>query len=186
MVVGFFVIIILLALGIYIFILNPVSRDTPATVTTAKPRSPPAAIQNVTGPGNGIYLSLSDGQATRLYLMDSGMRYGTFGRDIVWPPAEGGYLAKNGDPCMIINGTIRNDYDSDYFIGLIANAYDPKGEKVGTLVNTGMGDPWHGFTTYHVQSKETEQFEIFLKYNKTDVKSYDIYAAFMPTATAPP
>lgn len=172
-------ILILIAIGLYVLLSNP---SPPAT------GSPPAEAPQsdrpwgIIGPVNGSYLNTPDGDATRIYLIDSDMRYGTFGRDYLWPPQ--GYLAKKGAPCVIVNGTIRNDYDTDYYVGLVAYAYNESGGRVGNIVNTGMGDPWFRFMTYHVPGKNTEPFEIYINYNDTDVGKYEVYAIF--TSASPP
>jgi hypothetical protein len=195
MIGGAIVIICLVAIGLYVFMNNSTSTGTPATgtlpaatphnnATTGRPQAELAS--NVTGPAGGNYLNLTEGTATKIFLINSGIRYGTFDEDVNWPPAPGGYLAKTGDPCIIVNGTIRNDYDADYYIGLTANAYNSSGEKAGTIVNVGGSHPWFAFTTTHTQSKGTDTFQIYIKYNGTDIKSYDIYAAFMPGPSPPP
>lgn len=33
---------------------------------------------------------------------------------------------KKGDPCVIINGTFRNDYDKDYYFSITADVYNSK------------------------------------------------------------
>ncbi|AFD01182.1 hypothetical protein Mtc_2456 [Methanocella conradii HZ254] len=134
---------------------------------------------------NGTYLNLRGGEKTRMYLIDSYVRYGNYEKDVMGPP--GTYLAKKGDACVILNGTIRNDYNTDIYIGLTAEIYNASGQKVGSVININNTNmPGAPFITIFTKSKSVESFEIYIKYDKADISGYDIFVAFEPSATAPP
>ena len=129
------------------------------------------------------YLTFRNGTETRVLLLDSDVRYGTYDRDVIWPP-QPEYSAKKGDPCVIVYGKISNEYDKDYFICLTAEIYNVKGEKVGTLVSPHSTKPW--FETVYVKSNDASSFEIHIKYDKKDIIDYDIFVAWEPTEIPPP
>lgn len=135
---------------------------------------------NVTRPPED-YLHFKDDGASKIYLINSSISYGTYERDSYWPPWEE-MSARKGDPCVIISGTIRNDY-KDQWVPLGAYLYNAKDERVGTTV-TYSAKPW--FEAVEVESNGTGIFEIRVKYNKKDVSCYDIYLWWEPTASPPP
>lgn len=117
------------------------------------------------------YLRLRGGGETKVLLIDSNMRYGNYSEDIWWPPWPE-YSAKKGDPCVMIYGTIRNDYYKDYFISLTADIYNVNREKVGTVVCPGTKPV---FTVVFAKNGGTAPFEIYIKYDKRDIIRYDIF-----------
>lgn len=124
-------------------------------------------------PRGGEYLYFKEGEETKIFLVNSSMRYDRYGIDVFWGPPP--YSAKKGDSCVVINGTIRNDYDKDYWVCLTAETYNAKGEKVGTvLVVYGRGNkPFHAVA--HAKSNGTSNFEIHIKYDGKDVVDYKIF-----------
>lgn len=78
---------------------------------------PAAPIQqNINSTVGGRYLNFQNGETSKVYLINSSARYGIYEEDMdiggsgQW--AE--YSIKKGDPCIIIDATIRNDYDREY------------------------------------------------------------------------
>lgn len=117
------------------------------------------------------------GEETKVFLIDSYARYGAYYRDLPswWSPS-----AKRGDPCVIINGTIRNDYDKDYYIPLSADVFNSRGEQVGTVISYNAALP--GFTEVYVKSGYTAPFEMQIKYGgEDDIVHYDIFVEYQPT-----
>jgi len=150
---------------------------------TSVPAPTPAITPPIPSPKGGEYLYFRGGEMTEVFLIDSYMRYGTYDRDIIWPP-QPEYSAKKGDPCVIVDGMIRNEYDKDYFISLTAEIYNVKGEKVGTVVSLDSTKPV--FKTVYVKSKDASSFGIHIKYDKKDIVDYNIFVAFEPTEVPPP
>lgn len=72
--------------------------------------------------------------------------------------------AMPGDPGIIIRGTLKNEYDRDYYIFLRAEAYDSNGNLLGSCLDSG---PICGLIAPHVKSNKTENFELHLKYYST-------------------
>jgi len=106
----------------------PTPAITPSPKTT--PATPSHEQSPIPSPKGGEYLYFRGGEKTKVFLIESNMRYGTYDGNIFWPE----YSVKKGDPCVIINGRIRNDYDKGYFISLTADICNIQGEKVGTVV----------------------------------------------------
>lgn len=120
------------------------------------------------------------GAETKVALLDSHLYYGVYEQDI----SLAGYTVKKGDPCVIINGTIRNDYDKDYFFCIGANVYNSKGEKVEPILT--IYSPGLDFTVAFAKSGSTGDFLIQLPYGRKDIKSYDLFIAYNPEETPPP
>jgi hypothetical protein len=74
-------------------------------------------------PKGGEYLCFHGGEKTKVFLIDSNMSYGTYDKYVLGGWHNLNYSAEKEDPCVIINGTIRNEYDKDYFICLMADIY---------------------------------------------------------------
>ena len=82
-------------------------------------------------------------------------------KDICLRSSEG---AKAGDPGILIRGTLKNEYEKDYYIFLSATAYDSKGNILGTSLDSG---PICGMIAPYVKNNKTENFELHLKYYGT-------------------
>lgn len=65
-----------------------------------------------------------------------------------------------GDSGIVIRGTIKNEYDKDYWIILAAAAYDSNENLLGLSLDSG---PVCGIIARHVESNTTENFELHLK-----------------------
>jgi hypothetical protein len=143
---------------------------------------------SVKQPKNGEYLPyLADyqgGVETKVFLVDSQLNYGVYNENFTRSGAAGSYSINKGDPCVIINGTIRNDYDEDYYFGITADVYNSKGEKIGPILT--INSPQPGFTLEKVDSNAVGVFEIQIKYDEKDIVSYNLFIAFEPTETPPP
>jgi len=130
----------------------------------------------------GKYLHYLDGEESRVFLIESHLSYGVYDRDVL--DVVSGFSAKKGDPCVIINGTIRNDYDRDYYFSITADLYNSEGEKVGIILTDNA--PFHGFTVAYVRSGHTGYFEMHVKYDKKDIKNYDLFLKYRPHERPPP
>lgn len=158
----------------------PTPTLTPSPKTT--PTTPSHEQSPIPSPKGGEYLYFRGGEKTKVFLIESNMRYGTYDKNIF-----GGWLnysTKKGDPCVIINGMIRNEYDRDYFICLTGDIYNTKGEKVGTVISPYATKP--GFTVVHAKNNSISPFKIHIKYDKRDIIGYDIFVAFEPHELPPP
>jgi flagellar basal body-associated protein FliL len=124
------------------------------------------------------------GVETKVYLVNSMLFYGVYNESFTRSGATGSYSVNKGDPCVIINGTIRNDYDNDYYFGITANVYNSAGETIGPILT--VNSPQPGFTVAFVDKGATGYFEIQIKYDAKDITSYDLFVAFEPYETPPP
>jgi hypothetical protein len=136
----------------------------------------------------GVYLHFpSDYQAgaeTMAYLINSQLYYGNYNQSFTRSGATGAYSINNGDACVVINGTIRNDYSKDYYFTITADVYNSTNQKIGPVFTADSPQP--GFTVIKVSSDSTGTFEIQIRYDGKDITSYDLLLAFEPTETAPP
>jgi len=123
------------------------------------------------------YLTYRDGIKTKVFLLGSDLRYGVYDHDI--HRLRGCKRpVKKGEPCVIINVTIRNDYTEewplDYQIALTADLYNTEGEKVGTVMT--YGQLFCGFVeAWKVECGETRTFDIYVDYDKKDIDRYELY-----------
>ena len=135
-------------------------------------------------PKNGEYLHYTPdyqgGAETRVVLVDSQLYYGVYNESFT---RSGSDSINKGDPCVIINGTIRSDYDADYYFCITADVYNSKGEKIGPILT--INSPVPGFTVAKVNKGAVGFFEIQIKYDRKDIVSYDLFVAFEPTETPP-
>lgn len=72
--------------------------------------------------------------------------------------------ANPGDSGIVIRGTLKNEYNRDYYIMLEATAYDSGDKRLGGSTDSG---PTCGMIVRDIKSNMTEDFELHLKYNKT-------------------
>lgn len=161
----------------------------------------PAALQNSAPEPNAPSLSMGDvylcyrgGTASEIYLVSSEASFGRFTSDVIdeWSFNGTGFgkmVAAKGDPFMIITGTIRNDESQGVWVGMLADLYNDREEKIGTILRTN-GRPEFYASYLHVPGQGIGNFSITLTYDKkysaANISRYDIYLAWIPTATAPP
>jgi hypothetical protein len=138
--------------------------------------------QNSQSIKGGVYLNFSNGTVSQVYLVNSTLRYGVYERDYLSTPVRNITVFK-GDPCVIITGTIRNEYDKNYYIWMSAQLYNESDEKVGVV--TRLSSPWQRFSVIHVENASMGTFEIYVKYDKKDVKSYDVFLSSTPSVDPP-
>ena len=139
-------------------------------------------------PKNGEYLNFTSdylgGAKSNLYLVSSQLYYGTYNESFTRSGATGYYTVNEGDPCVVINGTIRNEYDKDYYFAITAHVYNSTGNKIEPVLT--INSPQPGFTVTQVNKGSTGFFEIQIKYDGKDIANYDLFIAFEPTETPPP
>jgi hypothetical protein len=126
------------------------------------------------------YLTFSNGTTSKIYLINSNATYGTFEEDIYNGLAEN-YTVKKGDPCVILDGTIRSDYDDFQVVLLTAQLFDKNEQQVGAVAMSFL--PYEqNFPALVNKSinNGTARFKLFIKYDIKDVKNYEIYVQGMP------
>ena len=125
-----------------------------------------------------------EGAQTKAYLVDSQLYYGVYNQSFTRTGATGHYSVSEGDPCIIINGTIRNDYDKDYYFAITANVHNFAGDKIEPVLT--VNSPHPGFTLTHFDKGSVGFFELQIKYDEKDIANYDLYIAFEPSEVPPP
>ena len=133
------------------------------------------AFNSCTPSPEGTYIPFEDGEASRVLLLDAELRYGTYDKDIPHLRAK----VFVGDDAVIISGTIRNDYEEDYYVAISASLYNPEGEKVGTVLSPSAPIP--GFAVARVTRGSTSPFEIWVKYDRQDVMEYELFLPYQPS-----
>jgi len=159
----------------FLILISFIATQLPSTILVRQPK-------------NGEYLhyptDYQDGVETKVFLVDSQLHYGFYNESFTRSGATGSYSVNKGDPCVIINGTIRNDYDEDYYFCITADVFNSKGEKIELILT--INSPQPGFTITKVKSDAVGVFEMQIKYDGKDIVSYDLFVAFEPTDTPPP
>lgn len=133
--------------------------------------------QNKPTMDNTTYLPFYNETPTKIALLNSSMSYAK--SDKTEKDIFGDTIVNEGDQYILINGTIRNDYDKDYFIWLYGSIYNESGERIGyTRHNKFWGK--YNAPYIHLNKSSTTSFEMRIIYNKTDVSSYVIYLPTTP------
>jgi len=119
------------------------------------------------------------GEETRVLLIDSRLYYGVYEESF----HRTGYSVEKGDPCIIINGTIRNDYDKGYYFCITADVYNSKGEKVEPILTIHSPVPY--FTVAYAKRGSAGVFVIQIPYEGKDVEGYRLWIIYNPMETPP-
>ena len=98
------------------------------------------------------------GSKSKILLIDSRLKYCFLEPDDICPPNA----ANVGDLGIVIEGTIKNEYDRDYYICMAAHAFNSQGEQIGGSIDRG---PICGVIALYVKSQQTKDFELHLKYS---------------------
>jgi hypothetical protein len=113
---------------------------------------------------------------SKIFLINSTASYGVYDQDMSLQPG-GTPEAHAGDPCAIINGTLRNDYNTSSWIDLSAQLYDANGNPVGYVLTD---EPTHNAGQVFAESGSTVSFSFTVDYNKRDVSRYTLSASLAP------
>ena len=135
---------------------------SPTVVITPGPTQPPTAVPIDSIAPDISKIKINPVEYHNTKLMDYYLNYTTLEeKNICGLPGD---PAKAGDAGIEIQGTLKNEYDKDYYIFLSAEAYDSKGNLLGSSLDSG---PICGMIAPYVRSNETENFELHLKYYDT-------------------
>lgn len=107
------------------------------------------------------------GNKSQILLNDSRLKYCFLELKDICPPNA----ANVGDLGIVITGTIKNEYDRDYYICMAAHAFNSEGEQIGGSIDPG---PVCGIIAPYVKSGQTGDFELHLKY-KEDIKRIELF-----------
>lgn len=122
----------------------------------------------------GMYFPMDNG-TSKIFLINSTASYWTYSQDEGLEP--GSVEVHAGDPCVLINGTLRNDYDRPYWIDLSAQLYDANGKPVGRVLTD---VPTHYAGQVYAESDSTVNFSFTVQYDKKDVSRYELSAWLAP------
>ena len=120
---------------------------------------------------SGTYLPRKDGSESRLFLVDSQLYYGVYEQSFTLVYSQVSYSVHAGDPCIIINGTVRFDYvRSHYPLGVdVLNVY---GVEVGPILVQSTLYP--GSIDVFTEKDSLVVFELRIPYNATYIASYEL------------
>jgi hypothetical protein len=139
-------------------------------------------------PKGGMYLRfLNDSQhggATRVFLINSQLYYGVYNESFTRSGATGFYSVNKGDPCVLINGTIQNEYGRDYYFAITAEVENSTGQKIGPILT--VNSPQPDFAVAKTNGGSIAPFDLQIKYAGKDVVNYELFVAFEPFETPPP
>ncbi len=121
-------------------------------------------------------------EESRIFLVDSELRYGVYDRDIHFALGKRVFA---GDDAVIISGTIRNDYEEDYyFVAISATLYNSEGDEVGAVFSP--SSPLAGMAVARVPRGSVSPFEIWVKYDRQDVTDYELFLPYPPSPLSRP
>lgn len=106
------------------------------------------------------------GNKSQILLNDSCLKYCYLEPNDICPPE-----ANEGDPGIVITGTIKNEYDRDYYICMSAYAFNSEGEQIGHSIDQG---PVCGIVAPYVKSGQSGDFELHLKYSE-DIERIELF-----------
>lgn len=107
------------------------------------------------------------GNKSKILLNDSRLKYCLLELKDICPPNA----ANVGDLGIVIAGTIKNEYDRDYWICMAAHAFNSEGEQIGGSIDPG---PVCGIIAPYVKSGQTRDFKLHLKYRE-DIKRIELF-----------
>ncbi|MBE0516065.1 MAG: hypothetical protein IBX41_01565 [Methanophagales archaeon] len=107
------------------------------------------------------------GNKSQILLNDSRLKYCFIELNDICPPNA----ANVGDLGIVITGTIKNEYDRDYYICMAAHAFNSEGEQIGHSIDPG---PVCGIIAPYVKSGQTGDFELHLKYRE-DIERIELF-----------
>ena len=135
---------------------------SPTVTFTPDSIQPPAAVPINSSMPDTSKIKINPIEYYNTRLLDYYLNYTTLEeKDICGRPGD---PARAGDAGIVIRGTLKNEYDKDYYIFLSAEAYDSKGNLLGRNLDPG---PVCGMIAPHVESNKSEKFELHLKYYDT-------------------
>ena len=107
------------------------------------------------------------GNKSKILLNDSRLKYCFLELKDICPPN----VANVGDSGIVITGTIKNEYDRDYFVCMAAHAFNSEGERIGHSIDPG---PVCGMIAPYVKCGQTGNFELHLKY-RADIERIELF-----------
>ncbi|HEY9205766.1 MAG TPA: hypothetical protein VIO58_07565 [Candidatus Methanoperedens sp.] len=115
------------------------------------------------GPYNKIYIFGGNKETSytdaRILLLNYSLNYITLQQEDICPDSE-----NPGNSGIVMRGTLKNEYDRDYWIIIGAAAYDSNGNLIGRTLDSG---PICGMIARHIKSNKTENIELHFKHNNT-------------------
>jgi hypothetical protein len=143
----------------------------------------------IEGPSSG-YLTRTSSSETLIFLVSTdNPRYGVYeGSDAQWSGGE----VHEGDPCFIVNVTVRNDYTKDplstdedsppgmynKYVKLTAYVYNQQ-DRVDAVDVTYPINSLHGGHVFTVEPEETQSVELYLATDSKDIERYEIYVTYI-------
>ena len=152
---------------------------------------------NIEGPSSGYLFYYSNNEETMIFLVSTdNPRYGSYN----WSYTGYGYGAEvhEGDPCFIVNVTVRNDYTTDPLwtdedfpldlynnhVKLTAHLYNQQG-RVDAVDVTYPINSFHGGHVFKVEPEETHSVTLYLATDCKDIDRYEIYVTYIGPAMEP-
>ena len=152
-------------------------------------------VSNIQTPSSGYLTRIPNpfSNESKIFLVSStNHRYGFYN----WNYSH--WNIQMGDPCFIVNVTVRNDYTTDpihtdenspaglYYnhVKLTAFLYDQDG-RVNSVDVTYPINSLHGGHVFKIEPEETYSVELYMATETTDIERYEIYVAYIGSAMEP-
>ncbi len=139
---------------------------------------------------SGYYLPY-EGNISKIFVVSANASYGNYPYPTVTSPPNGSQLAKNGEPCIIINATIRDDYSTQNpapnpvsfnptlaYVFLTAQIFDGENQVNATDVTPPAGHP-NGGAFASLSAGENATLTIYLATNNMDITSFQIVTRYI-------
>ncbi len=131
------------------------------------------------------YFPNNSDKPTRIFLKSATLRYDYSNVSFT---SDSGYDDYRGVAAVVINATIRNDYDAEEIIqfsqkgisyctvGIDVYMYDNQGDFVGTLHS---GDPFRGCYEVDLKSGESTSFNMVFATPNRNIDHFEIFVSYL-------
>ncbi len=174
---------------------QPTSASAPIPTSTSVTSPTPSSSSTATASNaispSGYYLN-----GSRIFVVSADSSYGSYPYPTVTNPF-GLLLAENGEPCVIIDVTIRNDYSTQnpppnpnpdnpafVFVYLTAQIFNGENQIDATDITPAVGFV-NGGAYAPLSSGESATLTIYLATNNTDITSFQIVTRFISGIPVP-
>jgi hypothetical protein len=177
---------------------TPTPTSTQQTSQTPTPNAEP--IQSL----SNYYLQYG-GNESKIFVVSANASYGAYpGPTVTSPPYVNDTFgtAEHGEPCVIINVTLRNDYSSDYlppngdtyqsnstmvYLGLTAYLFSGTNQVDATDITNALPIASYGTNeaTAALNSGESTTLSIFLRTDSANITSFQLLTTWIGTFFPP-
>lgn len=146
------------------------------------------------------YLSVSSGDVSKIFLLSAEPRYGYWTlNDTHMDWLSSGPVIHEGDPVIVVNATVRNDYTQNDPAGAVSRVDSQNRSSVGFTVtlfdkNNNVVDALQAYprtetllnvSFFSLQSGEPASFELYFATGNRSIDHYEIIVAYVSSVPHP-